>query len=429
MHLVTTLPWSDPLSMARTVADGKPSWVLLYSGMRTPYSGRYSLLALLPREQLSGASFDPLASVLSHNRATFDNAWFGYLGYGLKDALESLPEDAPFHLALPHMQMVRFGLILQFDHEKQVITVWAEGNDTLRYIPQPSTCTPCAPVIHNLSSNMTRQEYIEHVQTIREAIFRGDLYQANLTRKFFGRWQDFHPADLFARLCHISPAPYAACMRFEKHWVLSSSPEQFLHISSDGLVDTRPIKGSAPRYDDPAKDAAAKHALTTSEKDRAENLMIVDLSRNDLSRHCIPGSVTTHGLFDITSYATVHHMASTVQGKKTEDCSTLDVVKGCFPPGSMTGAPKIQAMKLCTQLERHQRGIYAGALGWFGGDGSADLSVVIRTLILQDDYFEFQVGGAIVADSEPIKEWEETLVKARGIAGALGISIDELATI
>src|SRR5262249_45812905 len=155
--------------------------------------------------------------------------------------------------------------------------------------------------------------------------------------------------------------------------------------------------------------------LAASEKDRAENLMIVDLMRNDLARSCEPGSVHAGQLFEVSSYATLHHMASTITGQKRQGLSTLDAVRHCFPPGSMTGAPKHRAMQWCLAHEGVQRGVYSGALGWFGGDGSCDLSVVIRTLVVQGNRFEFQAGGGIVADSEPLAEWRELLAKTRGI--------------
>jgi para-aminobenzoate synthetase component 1 len=274
---------------------------------------------------------------------------------------------------------------------------------------------------------MTRAQYEAKVAQIVRRIHAGELYQANLTRKFYGSFTDIPGSfALFERLCAASPAPYSAYIKAGDSAILSSSPERFLRIEPDGSVTTRPIKGSIGRSADASADAAAKQALAKSAKDRAENLMIVDLMRNDLARISIPGSVQVDGLFEITSHPHVHHMASTVSAHKEPHIPPLDVIKACFPPGSMTGAPKIRAIRLCTELERLERGVYSGALGWLGGDGSADLSVVIRTLILQGRRFEFQVGGGIVADSTPEGEWRETIVKARGIAGALGIPVERL---
>lgn len=202
-----------------------------------------------------------------------------------------------------------------------------------------------------------------------------------------------------------------------------------MNIDAIGNITTRPIKGTAPRGADEKSDTELRRKLSESEKDRAENLMIVDLMRNDLARSCVTGSIKTESLFDITTHATIHHLSSTVSGKKSENYSTIEAVKSAFPPGSMTGAPKIHAMNLCSHLEQQARGVYSGAIGWFGGDGSCELSVVIRTLIIKDKKFEFQVGGGIVADSTPEKELDELINKAKGIMLALNHPLQTLAGI
>lgn len=274
---------------------------------------------------------------------------------------------------------------------------------------------------------MSTQDYLDKASCVIEEIRAGNLYQANLTRKFMGEFE--HEADgfaLFRALCDISPAAYSAYIRMQDSHIISSSPELFLKIDDRGNITVRPIKGTAPRSDDPAIDRKLRDALSDSVKDRAENLMIVDLMRNDLAKSCIPSSVRAESLYDITSHATIHHMSSTVQGCKRADINALEAVKAAFPPGSMTGAPKIKAMKLCTALEAHARGIYSGALGWFGGDGTCELSVVIRTLLVQGKTFEFQVGGGIVSDSTPQAELEESLAKAKALVTALNLPLEAL---
>ena len=191
-------------------------------------------------------------------------------------------------------------------------------------------------------------------------------------------------------------------------------------------MQTRPIKGTSPRFADTTQDTKSKESLANSEKDKAENLMIVDLMRNDLSRSCESSSVKVKSLFDINSHSHVHHMSSTVTGQKTKDCSTLQAIANAFPPGSMTGAPKVRAMQYLSALEKDDRSIYSGALGWLGSDGSAELSVVIRTLILNNADFEFQVGGGIVSDSTPEAELKETIDKATGILKTLGLNQDSI---
>lgn len=423
-----TIKWLDPLAVARSIPDNEECWVLLYSGMDQGFSGNRSILALRAGQQIKASDFDALDKMLTSDRDAFANAWFGYLGYGLKNVLEILPEDVPGIISLPDMWMVQYGLVLVFDHVRKKIDVWAADDNVLQYIPQAEEADTLPEVqVEQLQSNMTKGHYLQKVASVKDAIFRGDVYQANLTRKFYGTLKKTpRPVDVFCQLCQVSPAPYSAFIKLQDSAIISSSPERFLHVGAQGEVNTMPIKGSIGRHDDAQLDAKARQELAQSEKDQAENLMIVDLSRNDLSRGCVPGSVKVENLFEVVSYATVHHMVSGVYGQKKEDVSTLELVKGCFPPGSMTGTPKIKAMQMCSALEELKRGVYSGAIGWFGGDGSADLSVVIRTLIMQGNRFEFQVGGAIVADSVPEKEWEETLVKARAVAKVMGIEQQQL---
>ncbi len=417
------LPWMEPLQVAQHVDE--PYWVLLYSAVQSDYSGRYSFLACGLETRVEGEDFSLLRNCLSSDSAYFDAAWFGYLGYGLKDSLETLIQDTPGWFALPHACLMRFRTIYQFDHMQKQVICWSSTSDAI-YPTRVYHHFP-VPTVSTLTSNMTRTQYLEKAANIIDRIHAGELYQANLTRKFFGSFTDTPCAyTLFCQLCKGSPASFSAYMRLGDTHLISSSPERFLSVGANGDVSARPIKGTAPRSADAAKDRAARDTLAASEKDRAENLMIVDLMRNDLARSCIPGSVKAEELFSVTSHANVHHMSSTITGMKRLDCSTADVVANCFPPGSMTGAPKIKAMNVCSELEQQARGVYSGALGWFGGDGSCELSVVIRTLIVQGNRFEFQVGGGIVADSTPEGEHKEITHKAQGLLSALGLAADAL---
>ncbi|PIR37792.1 MAG: anthranilate synthase component I [Alphaproteobacteria bacterium CG11_big_fil_rev_8_21_14_0_20_39_49] len=429
MRLLKTISWQEPLDIVSSLKNEQENWIMLYSGLKNDFTGTRSILAMKPQRQITSSDFSELEKALSSDKHEQDNAWIGYLGYGLKNSLEELTQDEEFFINMPDMWMINFGLLLIFDHKKKRIDIWGQSEEMLNYVPVPSKTAILNHTIVNTASNMTKGQYLEKVNYIKDAIYRGDLYQANLTRKFYGEIKNAQPADIFVELCKVSPAPYSAILKLDNRFVISSSPERFVHVSAEGNVDTRPIKGSAPRFDDAEKDMKSKEQLQMSEKDRAENLMIVDLSRNDISRHCEEGSVKVEGLFEVTSYATVHHMASTVKGIKKQGCSTSDLIKGCFPPGSMTGAPKIKAMQLCSKLEKVRRGVYSGAIGIFGGDGSADLSVVIRTIIIDDNKFEFQVGGAIVADSCAEKEFDESILKAKAMARVLGIDIEKLKVI
>jgi len=418
----TPLPWSDPLSFARSISEHPGDMVLLYSGMQTSFTGRYSYLAYRPSSSVTGNHFQNLGDVLTQNLPCFDNSWFGYLGYELKHDVEQLlPSSDTSPISLPRLWMIQCECILVFDHHQQTCTLYSKHPNPSLPVPSIFSYTPHVQVTH-LYSNMDKSRYIQHVEKTLKAIHRGDFYQANITRKFYGSFETKgNICDLFSTLCAISPAPYSAFLRLGDAYILSSSPEQFITLDAHGQVYTRPIKGSAARFSDPEADAQSLHNLRHSSKDQMENLMIVDLMRHDLAQSSIPGSVKVERLFEITPYATIYHMSSTITANKSADCSPLDLIRHAFPPGSMTGAPKIKAMEHCNAAEGHARGVYSGAIGWFGGDGSCDLSVVIRTLIICGNAFEFQVGGAIVADSDPHKEWEETLAKAKAIAQLLNL--------
>ncbi len=418
-----SLQWIEPLECAAALEAagifGAANWILLYSGVRTSYSGRYSILAFNPLDTIESHDLSLFAAALSNDKTTYENAWFGYLGYGLKDSLETLEHDKPGAFTLPNLVMTRYADIIRFDHDEKTVTVLS------------GTCTDIAaappvqplPEAGKITSNMSKTSYLANVASLITRIHDGEFYQANLTRKFYGTFaREPHAFSLFRTLCRVTPAAYSAFIKIGDTYVLSSSPEQFMSIDANGTMRARPIKGTMPRFADLKEDEKSRQRLENSEKDRAENLMIVDLMRNDFSRSCIPGSVAAESLFDITSHATVHHLSSTVVGQKISQCSTIDAISHCFPPGSMTGAPKIRAMNACTQLEQLERGIYSGAIGWLGGDGSGELSVVIRTLICRSSNFEFQVGGGIVSDSNPELERLETIDKAKGILIALGIT-------
>jgi aminodeoxychorismate synthase component I len=255
------------------------------------------------------------------------------------------------------------------------------------------------------------QEFAKAVEQIRERIAEGDLYQACLTHRIEAAFD----GDAFAYYCGLraaNPAPFGAYLALPEGAVACSSPERFLRCDTDGWLETRPIKGTRPRSAEPETDRAEAAALHASEKDRAENLMIVDLARNDLGRVSELGSVHVPELWAVESYATVHQLVSTVRGRIAPGLDALDAVRAAFPPGSMTGAPKLAAMRLLAQLERARRGLYAGALGYLDARGGCDLAVVIRSAFLANGRVAVHTGGGIVADSDPGSEWGEAEAKA-----------------
>jgi para-aminobenzoate synthetase component I len=260
--------------------------------------------------------------------------------------------------------------------------------------------------------------YAKAVARVKERIAAGDVYQANLTHRLaFDR-----PGDawtVYGALRRRNPAPFAAFLALPEIALIGSSPERFLRVEADGRVESRPIKGTRPRGRSPAEDRSLRAALASSEKDRAENVMIVDLVRNDLGRVCRTGSVAVPELLAVEEYATVFQLVSTVSGQLDDGLGALDALRAAFPPGSMTGAPKIAALQILAELEPVRRGPYAGALGYFDARGGADLCVVIRTILHRPERAWLHVGGGVVADSDPAAEWCESLDKARALLDAL----------
>ncbi|WP_030678378.1 aminodeoxychorismate synthase component I [Streptomyces cellulosae] len=263
-----------------------------------------------------------------------------------------------------------------------------------------------------------RDGYLKRIEECLDEIRLGESYEICLTNTVTLD-EKIDPRHTYSRLRRISPVPYGAFLDFAEVAVLSASPERFLRIGADGVAESKPIKGTRPRGGTPEQDELLKLDLSAHEKDRAENLMIVDLVRNDLNTVCEIGSVHVPVLFDVETYAPVHQLVSTVRGTLRAEESTVSCVRAAFPGGSMTGAPKVRTMEIIDRLEEGPRGVYSGSLGWFALSGAADLSIVIRTLVITDERMSFGVGGAIVALSAPDEEFEETVVKSRAVLTAV----------
>jgi para-aminobenzoate synthetase component 1 len=271
-----------------------------------------------------------------------------------------------------------------------------------------------------LRSSFARDRYLDAVEQVWEYIYAGDIFQANLSQRFEAPLIE-RGWTMYRRLRESSPAPFAAFVDFPDAVVLSASPERFLRVDATGGVETRPIKGTRPRGVGPEHDAALGQALLESPKDRAENLMIVDLMRNDLSRVCAPGSVRVAELCALEQYATVQHLVSTIVGRLAPGADALDLLRAAFPGGSITGAPKLRAMEIIAEIERRRRGVYCGSIGYWSVSGALDTSVAIRTAVTRAGRVYFSAGGGIVADSDPAEEYQETLDKARGLIAALAV--------
>jgi para-aminobenzoate synthetase len=268
-----------------------------------------------------------------------------------------------------------------------------------------------------------RTQHLSDIATCEYHLREGDSYELCLTNQI-ATASATDPLVLYMELRRVNPAPFASYLRFGDLTVLSSSPERFLRVDPGGVAEAKPIKGTAPRAASPAEDVRLAEALRTSEKDRAENLMIVDLLRNDLGSVCAVGSVEVPALMEVESYETVHQLVSTVRGRLRPGASALDCVRACFPPGSMTGAPKLRSVEILDRLEGRARGVYSGAIGYFGLGGGCDLSVTIRAIVLEAGTATIGAGGAIVLQSDPEREYEEMLLKAAAPLRAIAPGAD-----
>ena len=355
-------------------------------------------------ERFEGDPFEVLRELLAERRGRTAGAAVGYLGYGLKRHIEALPDTAVDDVGLPDCYLAFYERVHAFDPRPLA--------------PPPPTPAPTPP-FQGLRSSFSRAAYDAAVRRALAYIRAGDIYQVNVTQRFQARCPG-DPFDAYRLLRVQSPAPFAAFLRAPDFAVLSSSPELFLRYEpADRLIETRPIKGTRPRGSDAATDAALAREMLASEKERAENLMIVDLERNDLGKVAAIGSVRVTGLFEVETYATVHHLTSTVQARLREDRDIVDLLRATFPGGSITGAPKIRAMGIIDELEPVARGVYTGAIGYIGFDGALELNIAIRTMVITGGAAYFGVGGGIVADSEPALEYEETLHKGAALARVL----------
>jgi para-aminobenzoate synthetase len=358
----------------------------------------------------------------------FALGYVGYLGYELK----AQTGGAAAHRArTPDAALVFADRLLAIDHRDGVGWLLALSDDDgwldataarlRRLTPAPST-SDSLPLTGMDESPLTlrhgRAAYGRLTQACLERIRDGESYEICLTNEATAPGP-IDPAATYAALRRISPVPYGALLELPGVAVLSASPERFLSIGTDGVIESRPIKGTRPRGATPAEDARLKADLLSRDKDRAENVMIVDLLRNDLNRVCRVGSVHVPRLFQVETYAPVHQLVSTVRGTLRPELTAVDGVRACFPGGSMTGAPKIRTMEIIDELEGGPRGVYSGALGWFSLTGAADLGIVIRTLVAAGGTVSFGVGGAVTALSDVDEEWTETVVKSRAMTTAL----------
>jgi aminodeoxychorismate synthase component I len=357
----------------------------------------------------------------------FTLGWVGYLGYELKAECGGA---RAYSAGDPDAVLMYVDRAIVFDHADSSVYLVAVDEDwiieTSALLAALPDLPPASPPAGSSSvvARHDRAGYLAMIARCQDAIRQGESYEVCLTNTVTAA-VDLDPWQAYRYLRTLSPAPYAAYLQLGDMAVLSSSPERLLRIEPDGTVESKPIKGTRPRGATPAADRRLRQDLATNEKDRAENLMIVDLVRNDLGRCAVVGSVHVPAIFAVETYATVHQLVSTVRARLRPDVSPVRCVQASFPAGSMTGAPKIRTMEIIDELEQGPRGVYSGALGYFSLSGDVDLSVVIRTLVVRPGSASFGVGGAIIDPSDPEAEFAETVVKAGAMLRVLGAEFPE----
>ena len=408
---MSPLPWAEPFAAALALRH-EPGLVLLESMPGFGSLGQRSYLAARPVE----VATDDIAAL----ERLGDSWWAGWLSYDLGREIERVPDLGRDDLGLPPLALGRFTAWLEFDHAAH--TVRLRGDGEAAHLEQALSRAQADPPPHtpvgHWESSLPRSDYEDAVQRAIDYIRAGDVFQVNLSQRLSAPWEG-DPFALYARLRAESPSPFAALVRLGDVDVVSASPERFLSRRGD-CIETRPIKGTRPRAADPAEDRRNALALRSSAKDTAENVMIVDLARNDLGRIARYGTVSVRELCALESHPGVHHLVSTIEAHTRADVSAADVIRATFPPGSVTGAPKVRTLEIIEELEPVRRGPYCGAIGWFGPGDELELSVAIRTLIAARGNLHLHVGGAVTADSEPAAEWQETMHKAARLLQAAG---------
>jgi len=441
---IDELPYrSDASTYAEAVVD-RPWAVFLDSGRHDPSQSRYDIIAADPwctlvtrggmTELRAGGTtsilpddpFELLGRTLGGARPApgtlpFYGGAIGYFAYDLGRRIERLPTLAIDDGQLPDMAVGLYGWALVVDHAEEHAwlvaadahapddAAWCKLRRMFEASPGERQRMPFR-TLSSVRSNLTRDAYAAAFERVMRYIREGDCYQINLAQRFEVQASG-DPWTAYRALRVTNPAPCAAYMNLPFGQVLSASPERFVQVR-DGRVVTQPIKGTRARAGHPRLDAERMRELAASAKDRAENLMIVDLLRNDLAKNCRAGSVKVPRLFEVQSFPSVHHLVSTVTGELAPGRTALDLLRGCFPGGSITGAPKVRAMQIIEELEPHRRGVYCGAIGYIGHDGAMDTNIAIRTLVHRSGCVRFSAGGGLVADSVLDEEYQETLDKA-----------------
>lgn len=459
MPLIQEMMYQDPVRVFSLFAE-EVGAVFLDSAQLRSHCGRYSFIARDPFITLQSkngmmtlngqaSEGDPFAvlteTLVQYPLQTapdlppFQGGIAGVFSYDLYAHLENTSRMPFDDMEFPDLAVGFYDVVIAFDHLKEKAWVFSSGyplqdplarqlralerlNEIqikLENIPPLSDFIPQYLDKSTIETNFTAEEYQASVKRIKEYILAGDIFQANFTQRFKAELPPDHKAfDLYRRLRALNPAPFAGYMQWHEMILASASPERFLKLTQRS-IETRPIKGTRARGKNAEEDLQLANELLHSEKDHAENTMIVDLMRNDLSRVCDDHSVEVSQLCGLESYATVHHLVSNVQGQLQAHLNAIDLLKATFPGGSITGAPKIRAMEIIAELEPTRRGPYCGSMGYIGFNGDMDCSIIIRTYAIKQNKITFQAGGAVVVDSDPLAEYEESLTKAQALYDVL----------
>ncbi|MES1259414.1 MAG: aminodeoxychorismate synthase component I [Gemmatimonadota bacterium] len=428
---------------------GWPEPRLLHSAAHDHPLSRYSFVSADPVSTIAAdaaewpAVRERIRGAIAHGSPAiadlppFQGGWLGWFGYELGSAFDEITRHRNEPLPIPDVVLGLHDWVIAWDHQRGETWLISTGIDAAgnhdaaragqrseRVMQQLTAAEATGPVssagnVTPMQADFTEATYLAAVSRVIEYVLAGDIFQANLAQRFTVPFSGDALA-LYRHLTMQSPAPMGAYLQHGAIAVASASPERFLRFdAATRQVETRPIKGTRPRDSDPGRDAAAAAELAASEKDRAENVMIVDLLRNDLSRVCLPGTVHAPTLCALESHATVHHLVSTVVGELRPECDAVDLLAASFPGGSITGAPKLRAMEIIREIEPVARGVYSGAIAWIGLDGSMDTSIVIRTIAIVNGIAALHAGGGITAMSSQAEEYQETLDKAAAPLAAI----------
>jgi para-aminobenzoate synthetase component 1 len=438
---VREIVYREPFALALRLS-GARHLSLLESVLRLEHLGRYSFLACNPTATLTTAGgkayldgveqAEPPLQLLDRLLASqrlahapglppFQCGFAGYIGYEFGRSLEPAALAGDDWRLCPDLMLHRYEAVIGFDHMQERAWIMATSPqyaDQLEALLKRKPAGLGSHMVAGWQSNFARPDYEKAIARVIEYILAGDIFQANIAQCFSASLpEDFDAMAFYRRLRALNPATFAAFLDYGDIQIASSSPERLIRLQGRA-IEARPIKGTRRRDADPARDAALIAELSSSRKDRAENVMIVDLLRNDLSRVSAPGSVRVPVLCGLESYATVHHLTSVVTGELRQGKTQGDLIAAIFPGGSITGAPKIRAMQIIAEIERMPRGIYCGAIGYFGFNGEADLNIAIRTAQFANGVGYVSGGGGITARSDPAAEYEETIIKIARILEA-----------